>query len=83
VEIPNNADQPVFPSKDFDFLISPGCVCIVAISLQFFQKTYAGEMGINSKELNPVGIFRAFLSEDDPQNNPTWGEMNIQLVLKE
>lgn len=70
----------IVPSKQFNFEIESGCLCIAVISLQFMRDTFAGKMFYNTIDFNPVAILKAFIAEGevDPAKTKNWYEMDFK-----
>ncbi|MES2416613.1 MAG: hypothetical protein V4541_00410 [Bacteroidota bacterium] len=52
--------KPVLaPGQTFEFELAPGCLCITAISLQYVNSTFAGDVIVNNKSFNPAAIVHA------------------------
>ncbi|WP_225874652.1 DUF1398 domain-containing protein [Pedobacter hiemivivus] len=79
IEIPNGSRDNVIPAQELSFEIEPGCLCISMFSFQFIQKTFSGNLIINSKTFNPVAVFRAVIADGIVDNEQTekWDEMSV------
>ncbi|WP_449435683.1 hypothetical protein [Pedobacter steynii] len=64
-------------AKEFSFTAQPGCLCIINVTLRYFTKTFAGNLGINSKSFNPAAILKAFMTPGtvNPEATKKWREM--------
>jgi uncharacterized protein YbcV (DUF1398 family) len=67
------------PAQELNFEIAPGCLCISMFSFQFIQKTFSGNLLINSKNLNPVAVFRAVIADGivDQEQTKEWDDMLV------
>jgi hypothetical protein len=65
MEIEHSYQPTTSTAKTFEFETAPGCLCIIAISLQYVEKTFAGDFIINNKSFNPAAILRAYLSDGE------------------
>jgi hypothetical protein len=76
-EIKYNFKPAVVPASQFNFQTEAGCLCIISIALQYYQKTFAGNSVVNNKSFNPSAILKAFLLEGTPDQSVTnkWQEM--------
>ncbi|MES2829621.1 MAG: hypothetical protein V4687_15780 [Bacteroidota bacterium] len=81
LKIPSYQNQPRVPATNFDFVLSPGCMCIVALSLVYIENTYLGESFLNTEEFSPAAIFYATLSDGEPVIGD-WDDMNIRFVTE-
>ncbi|WP_235884616.1 DUF1398 domain-containing protein [Pedobacter hiemivivus] len=79
IEIPNGSKDNVIPAQELSFEIEPGCLCISMFSFQFIQKTFSGNLIINSKTFNPVAVFRAVIADGivDQEQTEKWDEMSV------
>lgn len=79
IEIPNGSQNILTPAQEFNFEIQPGCLCISTFSFQFIQKTFSGNLIINSKDFNPVAIFRAVIADGrvDKRLTKNWQSMEV------
>ena len=79
-EIKYNYEPAIVPASQFSFQTEPGCLCIINIALQYYEKTFAGNSVVNNKSFNPSAILKAFLLEGTPDQSVTekWQEMNFQ-----
>lgn len=70
MNIPNAYKATIVPGQTFEFEVAPGCLCITAISLQYINPSFAGDVIVNSKSFNPAAIVHAFIVEGttDPAN---------------
>ncbi|SDL64122.1 Uncharacterized conserved protein YbcV, DUF1398 family, partial [Pedobacter sp. ok626] len=52
---------------------------ISMFSFQFIQKTFAGNLLINSKSFNPVAVFRAVIADGtvDQEHTKEWDDMSV------
>ncbi|SMC73750.1 hypothetical protein [Pedobacter nyackensis] len=64
-----------FPAQQLNFEGAPGALCVIALGLYYFEKTFAGKAMINNKDLSPSAILKAAFcpGEIDIQNK--WREM--------
>jgi hypothetical protein len=78
MDIQNNRAAPA-PPRTFEFAVEPGCLCVTAISLQYFETTFAGDFIINSKTFNPAAVLSAGFAEGivDPKQTKDWSEMDF------
>jgi hypothetical protein len=51
------------PAHEFTFPTEPGCLCLIAVSLQFYKTTFAGNIIINNKQFNPSAILSAYITD--------------------
>ncbi|MNJ98298.1 hypothetical protein D3C87_160610 [compost metagenome] len=79
IEIPRDSGDNVIPAQELSFEIEPGCLCISMFSFQFIQKTFAGNLLINSKSFNPVAVFRAVIADGtvDQEHTKEWDDMSV------
>ena len=79
IEIPNGSKNNVIPAQELNFEIAPGCLCISMFSFQFIQKTFSGNLLINSKNFNPVAVFRAVIADGivDQEQTKEWDDMLV------
>jgi uncharacterized protein YbcV (DUF1398 family) len=79
IEIPRGSKDNVIPAQELNFEIEPGCLCISMFSFQFIQKTFSGNLIINSKTFNPVAVFRAVIADGtvDQEQTEKWDEMSV------
>lgn len=73
--------EPVLvPAQTFDFEIEPGCLCIVAMCLQYTRTTFAGTLVVNTKAFNPAAILKGLIAEGVPEKSRTkdWEEMDFK-----
>ena len=54
----NTLSEPKFAT----FKTEPGCLCIIGISLQYYQKGYLLETVMNNKKFNPATILSAYIT---------------------
>ena len=79
IEIPNDKRNNVIPAQELNFEIEPGCLCISIFSFQFIQKTFSGNVIINSKSFNPAAVFRAVMADGtvDKAATKKWQGMSV------
>ncbi|WP_235884560.1 DUF1398 domain-containing protein [Pedobacter hiemivivus] len=79
IEIPNGSKDSVMPAQELNFEIEPGCLCISMFSFQFIQKTFSGNLIINSKSFNPVAVFRAVIADGtvDQEQTKDWDDIEL------
>lgn len=79
IKIPNDSENNVLPAQELNFEIEPGCLCISMFSFQFIQKTFSGNLIINSKNFNPVAVFRAVIADGvvDQEQTKKWSYMSV------
>ncbi|WP_235884554.1 DUF1398 domain-containing protein [Pedobacter hiemivivus] len=79
IEIPNGSKDSVMPAQELNFEIEPGCLCISMFSFQFIQKTFSGNLIINSKSFNPVAVFRAVIADGtvDQEQTEKWDDIEL------
>ncbi|RZK81787.1 MAG: hypothetical protein EOO92_04095 [Pedobacter sp.] len=82
LDIPESYDPIVVPAQDFTFDIQPGCLCITTISLQYFESTFVGMVGLNSKTFNPAAILNAHITSGEPdlEAEKNWSEMDFKTL---
>ncbi|HTM98037.1 MAG TPA: hypothetical protein VL088_04815 [Pedobacter sp.] len=68
MDIPYSYEPKVLPGKTFEFEVTPGCLCITAISLQFTKSSFAGDIIVNNKLFNPAAIIHAFIPPGTSDN---------------
>lgn len=80
MEIQNSYRPSLSIAKTFEFETAPGCLCIIAISLQYLEKTFAGDFILNSKSFNPAAILHAYVSDGQvtPGKNPDWDDIDFK-----
>jgi hypothetical protein len=76
-EIKYDYQTAVIPAKQFNFQTEPGCLCIISIAIQYYEKTFSGNSVVNNKTFNPSAILKAFLTEGapDPLATKKWQPM--------
>lgn len=70
---------------ELDFEIQPGCLCVAAISIEYYKNTFAGKLLLNSKTMNPTMILAAFMADGDIDAAVTkkWSKtMKFKLAIK-
>ncbi len=74
MDIPYSPAPTVVTGQTFEFEVAPGCLCITAISLQYINSTFAGDIIVNTKSFNPAAIIHAFIAEGiaDPSGKKKW-----------
>lgn len=74
MDIPYSYQPKVVPGQTFEFELAPGCLCITAISLQYVNSSFAGDVIVNTKSFNPAAIVHAFITEGtaDLLNKEEW-----------
>jgi len=79
-EIKYKYEPEVVPAKQFSFQTEPGCLCIISIAIQYYEKTFAGNSVVNSKSFNPSAILKAFLADGvaDPSVSKNWQPMDFK-----
>ncbi len=82
IDIPSWRDKPTVPAHNFDFVLSPACLCIVALSLVYIENTFMGPSFLNNAKFSPAAIFHATLSEGDPERKENWDDMNIVFITE-
>ncbi len=80
VEINNDKSNDVIPAQELTFEIEPGCLCISMFSFQYIQKTFSGNLIMNSKKFNPAAVFRAVVAEGvvDKGKTEKWQAMTFR-----
>jgi len=70
----------LIPSQETTFSTQPGCLCIIAISLQFYKTTFAGDVILNNKQFNPSAILSAHITDGpvDTDTRERWDEMDFK-----
>ncbi len=63
------------PAKRFEFNADPGCLCIVGISLQYYEKTFAGNAVLNTKSFSPAAILKACFAPGEISEKQTGHEL--------
>lgn len=61
MDIPYSHQPLLVPEKTFEFELTPGCLCITAISLQYVKPSFAGDIIVNNKSFNPSAIIHVFI----------------------
>jgi hypothetical protein len=70
------------PSQSVQFEVVPGCLCVIGISLQIVESTFAGDSIINNKDFNPAAILNAFIAEGkspEPEVTKYWQEFEFKI----
>ena len=75
-----NYHPQTIPAQQLTFDIEPGCLCITAISLRFYEKTFIGDTYINDKNFNPSAVLSAVIAEGEVNNTVTknWQGMDFK-----
>lgn len=78
VELVN--EPSLIPAQSFEFRVQPGCLCVTALSFQYIQQTFSGRQIINSKDFNPVAIFRSVMADGAVEQEQTkaWQPMRFR-----
>nr|WP_068886941.1 hypothetical protein [Pedobacter panaciterrae] len=81
VEIKYEYKPLTIPTTEFNFTSEPGCLCVITVTLRYFVKTFAGNLGINSKSFNPAAILKAFMIPGtvNPDATKSWREMSFNV----
>ncbi|MHA4894549.1 hypothetical protein ACXZ1K_07335 [Pedobacter sp. PWIIR3] len=82
IEILAGQSKPTFPARYLDFILSPGCLCIVALSLVYIENTFLGPSFLNSTAFSPAAILHATLSEGNPEPKEDWDDMDIVFITE-
>lgn len=61
----------IIPSKKFEFDSAPGCLYVVALGLYFYEKTFAGNVVLNSKSFSPAAVLKAGFTPAEPNAEET------------
>lgn len=74
MDIPYSYKPTLVPGQAFEFEVASGCLCITAISLQYVNSSFAGDIIVNTKSFNPAAIVHAFIAEGtaNPINRDDW-----------
>ena len=69
------------PATEFNFDTQAGCLCVITVTLRYYTKTFAGNLGINSKSFNPAAILKAFMIPGtvNPDATDGWREMSFNV----
>jgi hypothetical protein len=72
--IPNAYKPTVVAGQTVEFEVAPGCLCITAITLQYINPSFAGDVILNTKAFNPAAIVHAFIAEGtaEPGGKDDW-----------
>jgi hypothetical protein len=81
IEIPYHYKPTMVAGQAVQFDVVPGCLCVIGISLQIVESTFAGESVINNKTFNPAAILSAVIAEGatDPEATKKWREMDFKI----
>lgn len=63
MDIPYSYEPTLVPKQTFEFEVAPSCLCLTAISLQYVNSSFAGDVIVNTKSFNPAAIVHAFIAE--------------------
>ena len=63
------------PVQQLNFEGAPGALCVIALGLYYFEKTFAGKAMINNKELSPTAVLKAAFCPGETAVQDTWSEM--------
>lgn len=67
--------QATVPAQQLNFEGAPGALCVIALGLYYFEKTFAGKAMINSKALSPSAILKAAFCPGETESKEKWAEM--------
>lgn len=75
MDIPYSYTATLVPKQTFEFEVTPGCLCITAISLQYIKSSFAGDIVVNNKLFNPTAIIYSAIIEGtvNPSDTKSWG----------
>lgn len=78
----NQVRPVVIAPKQINFEIQAGCLCMVAISLQYIEKTFSGDFLLNNKLFNPSAIIKAIFADGDVdlEHTKKWQKIKFGIV---
>jgi hypothetical protein len=81
MDIPYTHQVSTLPLQNFTFDMEPGCLSVIAISLQFIERTFVGDLIINSKNFNPAAILHTHFipGEADAGQTRYWRDFNFRI----
>ena len=74
-EIELKEPQFTFPAQQLNFEGAPGALCVIALGLYYFEKTFAGKAMINNKDLSPSAILKAAFCPGEIEISNKWSKM--------
>lgn len=83
-EIEKTRSTRVSEAKFATFITAPGCLCIIGISLQYYQQVYMLETIMNNKLFNPAYILSAHITNGIVNKFAAekWAEMTFKAGLQ-
>jgi len=80
-DIQKEYPKTIIPAQEFVFETKPGCLCMIAISLQFYKPSFAGDLFINTKQFNPSAILSAQFADGpvDITSRTNWDPMDFKV----
>nr|WP_294871597.1 hypothetical protein [uncultured Pedobacter sp.] len=81
IEINYKYKSLTIPATEFSFHTQAGCLCVITVTLRYFTKTFAGNLGINNKSFNPAAILKAFMIPGtvNPDASKDWRETSFNV----
>lgn len=80
MEVKYNYQPETVPARKFSFQSQPGCLCIVNLAIQYYEKTFAGNSVVNNSTFNPSAVLKAFITDGvaDPSVTKKWKPMDFK-----
>ena len=76
-EIDLTDKQLTVPAQQLNFEGAPGALCVIALGLYYFEKTFAGKAMINSKKLSPSAVLKAAFCPGQTVSKEKWTKMRF------
>lgn len=74
-EIDLTDKQFTVPAQQLNFEGAPGALCVIALGLYYFEKTFAGKAMINNKNLSPSAVLKAVFCPGQTVSQENWAKM--------
>ena len=74
-EIDLTDKQLTVPAQQLNFEGAPGALCVIALGLYYFEKTFAGKAMINNKSLSPSALLKAAFCPGQTVSQENWTKM--------
>lgn len=74
-EIELSDKQFTVPAQQLTFEGAPGALCVIALGLYYFEKTFAGKAMINNKSLSPSAVLKAAFCPGQNVSQENWSKM--------
>jgi len=75
IDIPLTGLPHTIPAKQLVFDGASGVLCVIALGLYYFEKTFAGTVMINHKDLSPSAILKATFCPGDAVVHEKWHQI--------